>query len=383
MADLTLENVTKRFGAVTAVKELTLSTPEHEVLVLLGPSGCGKTTTLRMIAGLEEPDSGTIAFDGQPLQELAPKDRPVAFMRQSYALYPHLTVYENLALWARLRGLPAAEIEQRIVWTAERLGLRELLERKPRQLTGGQRMRVALGRTLVRRPAVYLLDEPLANLDAKLRVQTRAEMLKLNKELQATMVYATHDTHEAMAMGHRIAVLRDGQVQQIATPHEIYDQPANMFVAGFVGSPAMNFFRSELRHSGDQLQVDTGAFAVAAPPSFASRLAAYPKAHVILGLRPDDLYDRAVAPPSPSFSAARMQVNVVEYLGRDVVIYLLAGADNPVARVDSRTRVQAGDNIDVLIDGSRMHLFDPDSQQAIAGPARSPRWGVDLGQQPV
>jgi multiple sugar transport system ATP-binding protein len=257
------------------------------------------------------------------------------------------------------------------------------LERKPRQLRGGQRMRVAMARTLVRQPAVFLLDEPLALLDAKLRVQTRAEMLKLNRQLQATMIYATHDTQEAMAMGHRIAVLRDGQLQQIAPPQDIYDRPANMFVAGYVGSPAMNFFRSELRRSGDQLQVDTGAFALPVPPSFAPSLRQYNKPSVILGLRPDDLYDAAFMPAQQEFSPARMQVDVVEYLGRDVVVHMFAGQHFPVARVDSCTSARVGDNIDILVDGARMYLFDPDSQQTVAGPRRSLRWGLELGEHPV
>jgi multiple sugar transport system ATP-binding protein len=377
MANLTLDHVTKRFGAVAAVRDISLVVQEHEVMVLLGPSGSGKTTALRLIAGLEEPDSGDITLGEQRLNDLAPKDRKVAFMRQSYALYPHLTVYENMALWPRLRGLPAEEIEQRVSRAAERMGLSELLERWPRQLRGGQRMRVALARTLVRQPEVFLLDEPLALLDAKLRVQTRAEMLKLNRQLQATMIYATHDTQEAMAMGHRIAVLRDGQLQQIAPPQDIYDRPANMFVAGYVGSPAMNFFRSELRRSGDRLQVDTGAFALPVPPSFAPSLRQYDKASVILGLRPDDLYDRAFVPAQQELSPARMQVNVVEYLGRDVVVHMFAGPHFPVARVDARTSARAGDNIDILVDSARMYLFDPDSQQTIAGPRRSLRWGLE------
>jgi multiple sugar transport system ATP-binding protein len=380
---LSLAHVTKRFGAVAAVRDVSLTVQAHEVLVLLGPSGCGKTTLLRMIAGLEEPDSGEISLGAQPISALAPKERPFAFMRQSYALYPHLTVADNLTLWPRLRGMPPDEIGQLLTSTAERMGLTNLLDRMPRQLTGGQRMRVALARTIMRQPACYLLDEPLATLDAKLRVQTRAEVIKLNRELQAAMLYATHDTEEAQAFGHRIAVLRDGQLQQVATPQEIYDRPANMFVAGFVGSPAMNFFRAELRRSGDEFRVDTGTFAVPAPPTVAPLLVAYGKSDIILGLRPDDLYDRAFAPADRPTTAARMVVNVAEYLGRDLLLYLISGPHFPTARVDSRTSVKAGDSLDMVIDGSRMHLFDPDTQQAIAGPVQPLRWGLELGEHPV
>ena len=383
MANLTLDHVAKRFGTVSALRDLSLTVQEHEVLVLLGPSGSGKTTALRLIAGLDEPDSGTITFGEQPLNDLAPKERPFAFMRQSYALYPHLTAYENLALWPRLRGLPAEEIERRVAFASERLGLAGLLDRTPGQMRGGQRMRLALARAVVRQPAVFLLDEPLATLDAKLRVQTRAEIIKFNRELQTTMVYATHDTQEAMAMGQRIAVLRDGQLLQVAPPQEIYDRPANMFVAGFVGSPAINFFRSQLRRSGDQLQVDTGAFALPVPSSFAPALQHYAKPDIILGVRPDDMYDRAFAPPGQDLTTARMRVDVVEYLGRDVMVYLLAGHHNPTARVDARTNVRAGDSMDLLVDGARMYLFDPESQQTVAGPQRSLRWGLEMGEHPV
>jgi multiple sugar transport system ATP-binding protein len=383
MPDLALTQVTKHFGAVAAVRDVSLTVQAHEVLVLLGPSGSGKTTLLRLIAGLEEPDSGEITLGERPINALAPKERPFAFMRQSYALYPHLTVAENLSLWPRLRAMPPDEIERLLTSTAQRMGLTELLERMPRQLRGGQRMRVALARTIMRQPIVYLLDEPLAALDAKLRVQTRAEVIKLNRELRAAMLYATHDTEEAMAFGHRIAVLRDGQVQQVATPQAIYDRPANMFVAGFVGSPAMNFFRAELRGTGDDFQVDTGTFAVPAPPTLAPLLVGYGKSSIILGLRPDDLYDRAFAPAGRSMSATRMGVNVAEYLGRDVLLYLLSGPHFPTARVDARTRVHAGDSLDMVVDSSRMHLFDPDTQQAIAGPVQPLRWGLELGEHPI
>src|SRR5579859_931425 len=265
MSSVTLEHVSKRFGEVTAVNDVTIEVKDKEFLVLVGPSGCGKSTCLRLIAGLEEVSDGNIYIGDRLVNDIAPKDRDIAMVFQSYALYPHMSVYDNLAFGLKLRKTPRKEIEQRVHQAAEILGIRELLQRKPKQLSGGQRQRVALGRAIVREPQVFLMDEPLSNLDAKLRVQTRAGLIKLHQRLQTTTVYVTHDQTEAMTMGHRIAVLKDGVLQQLDTPQTLYDRPANLFVAGFIGSPAMNFFPGQLATEGQDLWVQTSGLKLKLP----------------------------------------------------------------------------------------------------------------------
>src|SRR6185437_14045692 len=296
MSSVTLEHVTKRFGEVTAVNDMTIEVKDKEVLVLVGPSGCGKSTCLRLIAGLEEVSAGNIYIGERLVNDVAPKDRDIAMVFQSYALYPHMSVYDNLAFGLRLRHTPKKEIDRRVHEAAEVLGISALLNRKPKQLSGGQRQRVALGRAIVREPKVFLMDEPLSNLDAKLRVATRAELIKLHQRLQTTVIYVTHDQTEAMTMGSRIAVLRDGVLQQLDTPQTVYDHPSNMFVAGFIGSPAMNFFPSELTSTDGQMTVDTGAFQLNVPAQYQPKLKSFGKSSVILGLRPEDMYDRNWAP---------------------------------------------------------------------------------------
>src|SRR5215207_1425649 len=275
MAGVLLDHVTKKFGDVTAVNDLSIQVQDREFLVLVGPSGCGKSTGLRLIAGLEEITSGDIYIGDRRVNDVAPKDRDIAMVFQSYALYPHMTVYDNLAFGLKLRRTPKAEIDRRVKEAAEILGLQNLLARKPKQLSGGQRQRVALGRAIVREPQVFLMDEPLSNLDAKLRVQTRAELIKLHQRLQTTVIYVTHDQVEAMTMGTRIAVMRDGILQQLDAPQVLYTRPANMFVAGFIGSPAMNFFEATLKRSQNGLAVDTGVFQVPVPPSKTEPLGKY------------------------------------------------------------------------------------------------------------
>jgi multiple sugar transport system ATP-binding protein len=365
MASLTLDHVTKRFGEVTAINDVNIAVKDKEFLVLVGPSGCGKSTCLRMITGLEELTDGNIYIGDRLVNDVAPKDRDIAMVFQSYALYPHMSVYDNLAFGLKLRKTPRKEIEQRVNQAAEILGIRELLQRKPKQLSGGQRQRVALGRAIVREPQVFLMDEPLSNLDAKLRVQTRAELIKLHQRLQTTVIYVTHDQTEAMTMGSRIAVLRDGVLQQLDTPQTVYDHPSNMFVAGFIGSPAMNFFPSELQTADGQMTVDTGAFQMNVPAQFQPKLKGFGKSSVVLGIRPEDMYDRNWAPNLPELSPARMKVDVVEHLGNEIFAYLLAGNHAPTARLDSRTDVSAGDTIDLVLDASRIHAFDPATQEAL------------------
>src|SRR5256714_4204320 len=265
MAGVLLDHVTKKFGEVTAVNDLSIQVQDREFLVLVGPSGCGKSTAVRLIAGLEEATAGDIYIGDRRVNDVAPKDRDIAMVFQSYALYPHMTVYDNLAFGLKLRKTPKAEIDRRVKEAADILGLQNLLKRKPKQLSGGQRQRVALGRAIVREPLVFLMDEPLSNLDAKLRVQTRAELIKLHQRLQTTVIYVTPDQVEAMTMGSRIAVLRDRILQQLDTPQVLYDRPTNVFVAGFIGTPAMNFFRSDLQTEGDTLYADTGAFRLKLP----------------------------------------------------------------------------------------------------------------------
>src|SRR5512136_2107521 len=313
MASVTFENVVKRYGNVTAVSNLNLEIPDKEFLVFVGPSGCGKSTSLRMLAGLEDISEGTIYIGERPVNDVPPKDRDIAMVFQSYALYPHMSVYDNMAFALKLRAktgrlrkmvtavlnrgaynkIKAEEkdIDDRVQKAAQILGIQQLLPRKPRQLSGGQRQRVAVGRAIVREPKVFLFDEPLSNLDAKLRVQTRAEITKLHQQLATTFIYVTHDQTEAMTMGTRIAVMKDGLLQQLDTPQHLYDNPGNMFVAGFIGSPSMNFFDTTVVEEDGKLLVDGGSFRLAVPPTKATALAAYKGKEVIVGVRPEDIYD--------------------------------------------------------------------------------------------
>src|ERR671936_1439006 len=276
MAEVVFDHVEKVYeNGVRAVQELSLEIHDGEFLVLVGPSGCGKTTALRMVAGLEEISDGTITIGGRVVNDLTPKERDIAMVFQNYALYPHLTVAENIAFGLRLRKEPKKTINEKVEWAGKLLGLTQYLNRRPKELSGGQRQRVAMGRAIVREPQVFLMDEPLSNLDAKLRVQMRAEISRIQRELRVTTIYVTHDQVEAMTMGHRIAVMRDGLLQQLDTPQTLYDRPANLFVAGFIGSPAMNFFRSDLQAEGDTLYVDTGAFRIKLPPHKRAAVASY------------------------------------------------------------------------------------------------------------
>lgn len=365
MASVTYEHVTKRFGDVVALNDLNLHVEDKEFLVLVGPSGCGKTTALRCLAGLEEVTEGRILIDGQVVNDVPPKDRDIAMVFQSYALYPHMTVFDNMAFGLRMRKVPKEEIKRRVYEAAEILGITDLLNRKPRQLSGGQRQRVAVGRAIVRNPKVFLFDEPLSNLDAKLRVQTRAEISKLHKRLQTTFIYVTHDQVEAMTMADRIAVLNHGVLQQVDTPQNLYDKPANLFVAGFIGSPAMNFFRGTLRESDGHFFVDTGAFAVQVPDERKPVYAAYLNRPVILGVRPEHIHNPEFAPPGIFSQAVEGTVEVTELMGNEIFVYLRAGEHTFIARVDPRSRYTMGGKGQVVFDMSQMHLFDPETEKAI------------------
>ena len=326
MASIKYDHVYKRFGEVTVLKDLNLDIADQEFLVLVGPSGCGKTTALRCLAGLEEITEGNIYIGDRIVNDVPPKDRDIAMVFQSYALYPHMSVYDNMAFGLKLRRTPKAEIDRRVKEAAEMLGIAHLLDRKPKALSGGQRQRVAVGRAIVRHPAVFLMDEPLSNLDAKLRVQTRADISRLHQRLKTTFIYVTHDQTEAMTMGTRIAVMRDGILQQLDTPQVLYDRPANMFVAGFIGSPAMNFFEAKLERRDGGLLVDVGPFQLPVPARKAEAIASHVGKPIYFGIRPEDIHDAHFVPRGVDESARlTTNVTVVEPLGSEVYVYVENG----------------------------------------------------------
>jgi multiple sugar transport system ATP-binding protein len=372
MSCVAIERLSKVFKGpkgenIQAVKDANLTVEKGEFLVLVGPSGCGKSTTLRMIAGLEDITSGSISIDGQVVNSVPPKDRDIAMVFQNYALYPHMTVFDNMAFGLKLRKYPRAEIEERVGKTADVLGLRDCLNRKPQELSGGQRQRVAVGRAIVRQPKVFLFDEPLSNLDAQMRVQLRREISTLHNRLGATMIYVTHDQVEAMTMGDRIVVMRDGVIQQVADPMTLYRQPANMFVAGFIGSPPMNFFRGTIaRRNGALLFHEDNAaskngpgFAVTLSPESASRLAAYDAKKIVLGLRPEHITDqRAVNVP-----VIDALTEVIEPLGAETYLYASTGAHSLAARIKNTHK--PGDKIQMSFDMTRALYFDPATEKTI------------------
>jgi multiple sugar transport system ATP-binding protein len=365
MASVTYEHVTKEFGNVKAVNDLNLKIEDKEFLVFVGPSGCGKTTALRLLAGLEEITSGSILIAGKVINDVAPKDRDIAMVFQSYALYPHLSVLENLAFGLKLRKTPKDEIKRRVNEAAEILGITDLLQRKPRQLSGGQRQRVAVGRAIVREPKVFLFDEPLSNLDAKLRVAMRAEINKLHKRLQTTFIYVTHDQLEAMTMATRIAVINKGVLQQLDTPQILYDKPVNMFVAGFIGSPSMNFFKGNLRKDSEKFVMDAGDMNVELPSDRSEEYQKYVGKPVVFGIRPEDIHNPAFTPPSIHSEKVSVKVDVIEMMGNEIFLYLLAGENTIVARVDPRSDYKIGEKVEVAFNMNKLHLFDPETEQAI------------------
>ena len=350
MADVTLRKVIKRYDEVEAVRGIDLDIADHEFVVLVGPSGCGKSTTLRMIAGLEDITDGDIMIGGDVVNDVPPKDRDIAMVFQNYALYPHMTVAENMSFGLRLKRFPKAEIKTRVDEAARMLDIVELVDRKPKQLSGGQRQRVAMGRAIVRNPKVFLLDEPLSNLDAKLRGQTRIELQKLHRDLETTFIYVTHDQVEAMTMGDRIAIMNAGILQQVGTPGDIYDHPANLFVAGFIGSPTMNFVPATTQNGSAK----ASGFEVKLPKPVSA-------AKGTLGFRPEAVTDRVVE-GSPSME---MKVDVVERLGSDQFLYGQVGSDQVTARVDPRMAVQPGDKVRLGLDVRTLHFFDAESEKAL------------------
>jgi len=376
MARVFYEHVTKRFGDVIAVNDLTLEIPDKEFLVLVGPSGCGKSTVIRLLAGLEVLTDGHVYIEDQQVDDVPAKDRDIAMVFQSYALYPHMSVFDNMGFGLRMHGLRKDEIRRRVTEAAQVLGIEELLKRKPAQLSGGQRQRVALGRAIVREPAVFLFDEPLSNLDAKLRVQTRTELSKLHERLQTTFIYVTHDQMEAMTMATRIAVLRDGILQQVGTPEDLYFRPGNVFVAGFIGSPAMNFFDAVVKGTEGQLRLEAAALQVKLPPEKAPPLLPYLDQTVVFGIRPEDIHDPEFLPAHVRAETVRARVDVTEMMGNEKFLHLLIGDQKCLARVDPRTRARAGQEMEVAFDMDSTHAFDAASRLAIGrggdSPAASP-----------
>jgi multiple sugar transport system ATP-binding protein len=361
MASVTYQNVSKKFGEMIAVDNLDIHVDDKEFLVLVGPSGCGKTTALRLLAGLEEITSGEIKIADRVVNDVAPKDRDIAMVFQSYALYPHLSVYDNMAFGLKLRKTPKDEIARRVNQAADILGIQELLQRKPRQLSGGQRQRVAVGRAIVREPKVFLFDEPLSNLDAKLRVAMRAEISKLHQRLKTTFIYVTHDQTEAMTMATRIAVINKGKLQQLDTPQNLYDKPNNLFVAGFIGSPAMNFFPAKLVKDGDKMIVDASDFKVQIPADLAGPYKNMGGKDVIFGIRPENIHDPEFAPPNIHGE----EVDVTELMGNETLLYLLSGKNIFVARVDPRSKLRLGAQAQVIFDMDKFHIFDANTEEAI------------------
>jgi multiple sugar transport system ATP-binding protein len=360
MATVTFENVTKKYGDVLAVNDLNLEIGDGEFMVLVGPSGCGKTTSLRMIAGLEEISSGTLRIGDRVVNDVPPKDRDIAMVFQSYALYPHMTVRDNLAFGLKLRKVPKADIQKRVDEAASILSLEKLLDRKPKELSGGQRQRVALGRAIVREPAVFLMDEPLSNLDAKLRVQTRAEIARLHQRLKTTVVYVTHDQVEAMTMGSRIAVMSDGLLQQVGTPQALYDKPINRFVAGFIGSPSMNFVDVSMDGSDGQsmLTAEGEAIKIPLPQRFREAVGVTPGKKLVAGFRPEHI---EIGEPKENAATFRANADVVEYLGNEELLHVNAAGRDIVAIVDSEHRVKPGDVLDLHVPLDKLHLFDNES----------------------
>ncbi|GJQ51566.1 MAG: glycerol-3-phosphate ABC transporter ATP-binding protein [Anaerolineaceae bacterium] len=365
MASVTFKHVFKKYGEATVVNDLDIHIEDKEFLVLVGPSGCGKTTVLRLLAGLEEATSGEIYIDDRLVNDAAPKDRDIAMVFQSYALYPHLSVYDNMAFGLKLRKTPKDEIKRRVTEAAEILGIQDLLQRKPRQLSGGQRQRVAVGRAIVREPKVFLFDEPLSNLDAKLRVQTRAEISKLHQRLQTTFIYVTHDQTEAMTMATRIAVINKGVLQQLDTPHNLYAYPANMFVADFIGSPSMNFFRGTLEQKNGALAMRAGNFNIAIPPALAQPYQSYVGTPIVFGIRPENIHATEFIPANINTETVSATVDVAELMGNETFLYLMNASDTFIARVDPRTKAHVGDQVTVAFDMDQLHLFNAATEQAI------------------
>ena len=347
---------------VVAVQDFNLDIKDKEFIVLVGPSGCGKSTTLRMVAGLEEITDGELFIDGKKMNDVEPKDRDIAMVFQSYALYPHMTVRENLEFPLKLRKMPKDEINKKVDQAAEILGITQYLDRKPKALSGGQRQRVAIGRAIVREPKVLLMDEPLSNLDAKLRNQMRAELIKLRQGIDTTFMYVTHDQTEAMTLGDRIVIMKDGVVQQIGTPQEVFEHPVNLFVAGFIGSPQMNFLNAKVEKNGDNYALAFGEYQI---PVQKPELEAYVGKEVILGIRPEDIHAEESFLNISEASNIEANVDLAEMMGSEIYLYLTCAGQNLVARVPSRTGIKAEDHVKLALDTNKIHVFDAETEEII------------------
>ena len=368
MASLSLRHIYKKYpGGVTAVSDFNLEIKDKEFIVLVGPSGCGKSTTLRMIAGLEEISEGELFIGDRLVNDVAPKDRKIAMVFQNYALYPHMTVAENMAFGLKLNKTPKEEIKRRVEEAARILDITHLLDRKPKALSGGQKQRVALGRAIVRNPMVFLLDEPLSNLDAKLRATMRTELTKLHKRVETTFIYVTHDQVEAMTMASRIVVMKDGLIQQVDTPQHLYDFPVNMFVAGFIGTPQMNFINGTLEKRGDDVyfNFEENSIKVPADKANAPELQEYIGQEVVVGIRPESIHDQPSQIAALEDSTVETFVEVTELMGAEIYLYLIIGETKLTARVSARSTSRAGDTIKIALDTARMHIFDKDTEKCI------------------
>jgi multiple sugar transport system ATP-binding protein len=366
MAQVSLNGVSKSFpNGTKVVDNLNLGVENKEFMILVGPSGCGKSTTLRMIAGLEEASEGNIYIGDKLVNDIPAKDRDIAMVFQTYALYPHMTVFENMAFGLKLRRYPKSEIIQRVNEAAEILSIKHLLARKPRELSGGERQRVAVGRAIVRKPKVFLFDEPLSNLDAKLRVQMRTELVKLHTRLQTTIIYVTHDQIEAMTMGDRVAVMRSGVIQQVAEPISIYDHPKNKFVAGFIGSPPMNFMVGKIVKKNGKLYFMEGKVQVKLVEEMFDKVSGYVGKEIIFGIRSEDIYDKLFVSEAPPENVVKVTCEVVEPMGSEVYLHLATGNHNFIARVGAHDRPRINADIDMVFDMSKVHFFDKDTEETI------------------
>ena len=368
MASLSLKNICKVYpNGFEAVKDFNLEVEDKEFIIFVGPSGCGKSTTLRMIAGLEEISSGELYIDGKLVNDVEPKDRDIAMVFQNYALYPHMTVFDNMAFGLKLRKVPKDEIKRKVEEAAKILDLEKLLDRKPKALSGGQRQRVAMGRAIVRNPKVFLMDEPLSNLDAKLRVQMRSEISALHHRLGATIIYVTHDQTEAMTLGTRIVVLKDGVIMQVDSPQKLYNEPDNLFVAGFIGSPQMNFVDAKCTIEGEKVSLTFGNTTVVLPPAKAKKLIEgnYNGKTVVMGVRPEDIDDSQITIETFKDSIIETDVTGYELLGSEVLLYFETAGAQMTAKVDSRTPARLGDHIKLAIDPEKVHVFDKETELTI------------------
>ena len=368
MASLSLTNVCKVYpNGFEAVKDFSLEVEDQEFIIFVGPSGCGKSTTLRMIAGLEEISSGELKIDGRVVNDVEPKDRDIAMVFQNYALYPHMTVFDNMAFGLKLRKVPKDEIKKKVEEAAKILDLEKLLDRKPKALSGGQRQRVAMGRAIVRNPKVFLMDEPLSNMDAKLRVQMRSEIASLHNRLKATIIYVTHDQTEAMTLGTRIVVLKDGVIMQVDSPQKLYNEPNNLFVAGFIGSPQMNFIDAVCKVEGERVTLNFEKTSVVLPPAKAKKLidGGYNGKTVVMGIRPEDIGDSQIEIEAHKDAVFETDVTGYELLGSEVLLYFNVAGTAMTAKVDSRTTARMGDHITLAIDPEKIHCFDKETELTI------------------